>query len=115
MIRKAVAWGFILGGVVALALRGRVRGDGLEADCQGDPPEPYPATPAGWTLYRGAVSAVASQTARSALALSIGESLTFTDDDGRLRGILVTWHCHSADSGMRPVGWHKGATLFDVA
>jgi hypothetical protein len=66
-------------------------------------------------MYSGGVSQDATAAARAALALPIGSSQTFTDSDGSTLGLLLMWHCHEPDSGMTPVGWHKGATLFRVA
>ncbi len=44
----------------------------------------------------------------------MGASTSFLDSDGAEVGILLMWHCHNPSEGVRPVGWHKGATLFRV-
>jgi len=44
----------------------------------------------------------------------MGSVTTFLDDDGTELGIMVMWHCHDPSEGVRPVGWHKGATLFRI-
>lgn len=111
MNRTGVA--LIAGGVVTLAfaLRGR---PGPEGPLCASPPGAYPALPAGWQQYRGAVSPTAAAEARSSLSLPMGATRTFVDEDGQVVGILVTWHCHEPEEGVTPIGWHKGATLYRI-
>lgn len=109
----------LLGGVVlAKLLRAPAEdggGGGTDNPCEStSPPGPQPPVPAGWSLYRGPVSSTATSQASAALALPMGSTATFVDDDGSSLGLLVMWHCHDPSSGMKPVGWHKGATLFRI-
>lgn len=83
--------------------------------CKEAPPTPQPPVPAGWRQYSGSVSSTATTAAVHALSLPWGTWSTFVDDDGAELGILRMWHCHEPDSGMHPVGWHQGATLYRQA
>jgi hypothetical protein len=107
----------LLLGAVALAglllASRKARAQSGAGDCEGSPPSRQPAVPAGFRPFRGAVGPAAQQAARNALSEPLGAFATFEDEQGRELGVLVSWHCHAADSGMRPVGWHKGANLFE--
>lgn len=77
------------------------------------PPGPQPKAPAGWRRFRGRASSRAVSAAREALSLPLGAFTTFLDEDGVERAVLLEYHCHEPSEGVRPVGWHKGATLFE--
>lgn len=77
------------------------------------PPGPQPKAPAGWRRFRGRASSRAVSAAREALAHPLGAFTTFQDEDGVERAVLLEYHCHEPSEGVRPVGWHKGATLFE--
>jgi hypothetical protein len=97
---------------VLLASR-KARAQTTVDDCAGPPPGRQPSPPAGFQPFRGTVGPLGQQAARAALSEPLGAFTTFEDEQGRELGVLVSWHCHGADSGMRPVGWHKGANLFE--
>jgi hypothetical protein len=90
----------------------RASAQGTTGLCRSNPPGAQPVAPAGWALYRGDVSMTARSQARQALAQPLGTWLTFQDDGGETVGILLQYHCHEPEENVRPVGWHKGATLF---
>ena len=83
--------------------------------CKTAAPSAQPSPPPGWRQYSDSVSSVATSAAVHALSLPLGTWTTFTDEDGGLLGILRMWHCHEPDSGMHPVGWHQGSTLYRPA
>lgn len=83
--------------------------------CDGPAPGAFPAMPAGFKAHSGPVTQTARAAARAALSGAFGSFSTFTDEDGATRGVLLTWHCHNPEEGVKPVGWHKGATLLDQA
>lgn len=118
MERKALLFlggGIAAAGAAALAFLLRAPIEPETPVCETPPPTPQPGVPGGWRLYSGPVSATASARARAALGLSMGSTDTFVDDDGAMLGIVVMWHCHDPSEGVRPVGWHKGATLFRIS
>ncbi len=80
--------------------------------CGTPPPSPQPQPPPGWVRYRGAVSQTATAQAISGLKNPLGTWSTFLDENGEEIGVLQQWHCHEPEEGMRPIGWHKGSTLF---
>jgi hypothetical protein len=80
--------------------------------CTPPTPTAQPQPPLGWVPYRGAVSQTAIAQARAGLRNPLGTWATFTDDNGQELGVLQQWHCHEPEEGVRPVGWHKGSTLF---
>ena len=104
----------VIGGAGALYLLFRAPPEPAVPVCKTLPPSPQPTVPGGWRVFSGVVSATATDNARAALALPMGSQTTFLDDDGSLLGIVVMWHCHDPSEGVKPVGWHKGATLFRI-
>lgn len=77
------------------------------------PPSAQPAPPPGWSRFRGNASALARAAASDALSHPFGTFHPFRDADGATRGVLLEWHYHDPAEGVRPVGWHKGATLYE--
>lgn len=117
MERKALLFfggGIAAAAAAALAYLLRAPAEDETPICKQAPPSPQPGVPGGWRLYSGPVSATASAMARQALGLPMGSTETFVDDDGETLGVVVMWHCHDPAEGVRPVGWHKGATLFRI-
>ncbi len=117
MDRRALLFfggGIAAAGAAALAYLLRAPIEDETPVCKTQPPSPQPAVPGGWTLYSGPVSGTASARARAALGLPTGATDTFLDEDGAMLGVVVMWHCHDPSEGVKPVGWHKGATLFRI-
>lgn len=81
--------------------------------CDSPPPTPQPPFPAGFRIYRGPVDNVSSFNARGALSQGIGHFEEYRDESNRQLGILISWHCHEPESGLKPVGWHKGANILE--
>jgi hypothetical protein len=100
----------VLVGVLAATRRARASSSG---ECSGAPPSRQPSAPEGFRPFRGAVDRVAQDAARQALSQPLGAFSTFRDEQGRELGVLVSWHCHEPEEGLRPIGWHKGANLFE--
>jgi len=109
---------FVGGGVAGLILLRRSDDTPDEVEegvCKESPPSAQPSPPPGWRQYAGAVSRTATTAAVHALSLPWGTWTTFADDSGEELGILRMWHCHEPDSGMHPIGWHQGSTLYRQA
>lgn len=98
-------------GVFLVARRSGAQGV-QQGVCGTPPPSPQPRPPAGWVPYRGRVSPTATAQAVAGLKRPLGTWSTFTDESGEEVGVLQQWHCHEPSEGVRPVGWHKGSTLF---
>lgn len=81
--------------------------------CNTPPPSPQPVIPPGFSVFQGPVDAVSSAAARSALKNPLGHFEEFQDSAGRSLAVIVSWHCHEEGSGLRPIGWHKGANLLE--
>ena len=102
-------------GVLLLARRGAAQPAPAQAPgklCTPPTPSPQPQPPLGWVPYRGSVSPTAVAAARAGLRNPLGTWTTFDDENGQELGVLQQWHCHEVAEGVRPVGWHKGSTLF---
>jgi hypothetical protein len=73
----------------------------------GEPQRPMHKVP----LPHSRVTQEISRTARDLLDRPMG-SETILDIDGRAYAFAVERHYHSPESGMTPIGWHKGVTVY---
>lgn len=76
-----------------------------------DAPFGPPRPPRKVILPRSRVTPAIARTARDILSRPMGSEVLRTLED-RTYAFVVEPHYHAPESGLTPVGWHKGVTVY---